>query len=52
MGQDGGPELRNEFMDELRVLHLGVPEKHGRRSALERLTKAYQAALAENVSGA
>lgn len=44
----GGPELWNEFMDELRTLHLGAPGKRGRRSVLERLTEAYQAALAES----
>lgn len=44
----GGPKLWNEFMDELRTLHLGAPGKSGRRSVLERLTEAYQAALAES----
>jgi DNA-binding HxlR family transcriptional regulator len=45
--EEGGPKLWNDFMDELRTLHLGAPAKQGRRSVLERLTAAYQAELAK-----
>lgn len=44
--EEGGPKLWNEFMDELRTLHLGTPHS-GKPSVLDRLTTAYQAALAE-----
>ena len=43
--EQGGPELWDHFMDELRVLHLGAPAKRRGRSVLERLTDAYQASL-------
>lgn len=44
--EEGGPKLWNDFMDELRTIHLGAP-RLGKRSVLDRLTKAYQAALGE-----
>jgi hypothetical protein len=42
----GGPELWNEFMAELRTIHLGepAPERDG-PSVSERLAEAYAAAL-------
>jgi hypothetical protein len=43
--EDGGPELWDEFMDELRVLHLGGVPKPGRRSVMERLQEAFLAAV-------
>jgi DNA-binding HxlR family transcriptional regulator len=45
--EGGGPKLWEEFMDELRVLHLGAPAKAGRDSVLERLTQAYESAVAK-----
>jgi DNA-binding HxlR family transcriptional regulator len=42
----GGPALWEEFMDELRELHLGVPRPAGTESVLARLTAAYHAELA------
>ena len=42
----GGPELWDEFMDELRELHLGIPRPPGTESVLQRLTDAYRAELA------
>jgi DNA-binding HxlR family transcriptional regulator len=42
--EEGGPKMWEEFMDELRTLHLGVKRKPpaGRASVLQRLTAAYQ----------
>ena len=45
--EEGGPKLWDEFMDELRAIHLGAPAERGRRSVLERLSEAYRAATAE-----
>lgn len=42
----GGPELWDEFMDELRELHLGIPRPDGARSVLADLTEAYLAEVA------
>ncbi len=39
----GGPALWQEFMDELRELHLGAPRPAGAASVLDRLTAAYHA---------
>jgi DNA-binding HxlR family transcriptional regulator len=44
--EKGGPPLWNDFMDDLRTLHLGASARPGRRSVLERLTEAYRSALA------
>jgi DNA-binding HxlR family transcriptional regulator len=45
----GGPELWDEFMDELRESHLGFPRPdHGGPSATERLAHAYAEAMAES----
>jgi DNA-binding HxlR family transcriptional regulator len=43
----GGPELWDDFMAELRELHLGTPRPAGSSSVLGRLTEAYQAELAK-----
>jgi DNA-binding HxlR family transcriptional regulator len=40
--EKGGPRLWDEFMDELRVLHLGAKPRGKGPSVLERLTKAYE----------
>jgi DNA-binding HxlR family transcriptional regulator len=42
--EQGGPKLWDEFMDELRVLHLGAPGRRGARSVLKRLDEAFRAA--------
>lgn len=42
----GGPELWDEFMDELREQHLGVPRPEGSESVFDRLRAAYEAELA------
>jgi DNA-binding HxlR family transcriptional regulator len=41
----GGPRLWDEFMDELREVHLGIPRPPGSGSVLQRLTEAYLAEL-------
>jgi DNA-binding HxlR family transcriptional regulator len=43
----GGPALWDDFMDELRELHLGIPRPAGRESVLDRLTAAYLEELAK-----
>lgn len=43
--EEGGPALWDDFMDELRTVHLGAPPKAG-PSVSERLQAAYQAAVA------
>jgi DNA-binding HxlR family transcriptional regulator len=43
--EDGGPELWEEFMDDLRAIHLGASPRAGRRSVLERLDEAYRTAV-------
>ena len=44
----GGPRLWDEFMDELREVHLGIPRPPGTGSVLQRLTQAYRAELARS----
>lgn len=44
----GGPQLWDEFMDELRERHLGIPRPPGTGSVLQRLTEAYRAELARS----
>jgi DNA-binding HxlR family transcriptional regulator len=39
--QDGGLELWNDYMDELRETHLGVPRRAGGEPVTERLARAY-----------
>lgn len=41
--ENGGPELWDAFMDELRELHLGIDRGPGARSVLAELTAAYLA---------
>ena len=43
--ENGGPPLWEEYMDELRVLHLGAAPKPGHRSVMERLQQAYADAV-------
>ncbi|MDQ0376676.1 winged helix-turn-helix transcriptional regulator [Amycolatopsis thermophila] len=43
----GGQPLWDEFMDELREQHLGIPRPDGRESVFARLRSAYEAALEE-----
>jgi DNA-binding HxlR family transcriptional regulator len=40
--EKGGPQMWGEFMDELRVLHLGRKPKDTGPSVLQRLTEAYE----------
>lgn len=40
---EGGPDLAEAFMDELRFLHLGKPIRPGVESVLGRLQAAYEA---------
>lgn len=44
----GGPELWEQFMDELREQHLGIPRPAGSESVFERLRRAYEAELARD----
>lgn len=44
---DGGPQLWEDFMDELRAMHLGEPRKTASGSVFERLEQAYQDTVAE-----
>ncbi|MEV5538215.1 helix-turn-helix domain-containing protein [Saccharopolyspora shandongensis] len=44
----GGPELWDEFMDELREQHLGIPRPAGAESVFARLRAAYEAELARS----
>ena len=39
---EGGQELWDQFMDELREQHLGLPRESGAASVFERLEGAYQ----------
>jgi DNA-binding HxlR family transcriptional regulator len=43
--EEGGPELWEEFMAELREQHLGTPRPPGSESVLDRLHAAYEAEL-------
>lgn len=43
--ENGGPELWDAFMDELRELHLGIPRTDGAGSVLGALTEAYREEL-------
>ena len=44
--EEGGPKLWDEFMDELRVLHFGAPDRLERPTATERLRAAFEGASA------
>jgi DNA-binding HxlR family transcriptional regulator len=43
--EEGGPALWEDFMDELRAVHLGKPSPPDRPSVLQRLTGTYRQAL-------
>lgn len=43
--RDGGPQLAQDFADELRHIHLGAPKPQ--RSALEQMGRAYAEAVAK-----
>lgn len=43
--EEGGPDLWEEFMQELRVMHLGAPPNSCGKSVFEHLEEAYQAEL-------
>jgi DNA-binding HxlR family transcriptional regulator len=43
--EEGGTELWDDFMDELRVVHIGAAPIAGRTSVMERLQAAYEAAV-------
>ncbi|MGW1407714.1 winged helix-turn-helix transcriptional regulator [Streptomyces sp. NPDC002403] len=46
--EDGGPQLREDLMDELREVHLGIPRPNPNRTrASELLQAAYEQALTE-----
>ena len=45
--EEGGPQLWADFMDELRMVHLGAPAARARPSVMERLTAAYETLAAE-----
>ena len=45
--EEGGSELWDQFMDDLRAIHLGTPPSTGRRSVLDLLDEAYRRAAAE-----
>ncbi|MDQ8758092.1 helix-turn-helix domain-containing protein [Sphingosinicella sp. LHD-64] len=47
--EEGGPALWDDFMDELRTIHLGVPPRPG-PSVSERLRAAFEAAVAESAA--
>ncbi|HEY7145747.1 MAG TPA: helix-turn-helix domain-containing protein [Streptosporangiaceae bacterium] len=44
--ENGGPDLWDQFMDELRAQHLGIPRPAGARSVFDHLRAAYEEALA------
>ena len=44
--EEGGRALWNDFMDELRIVHLGAAPKRGRKSVAARLQAAYEKAVA------
>ena len=51
--EEGGPPLWEDFMDELRELHLGVPRPHPERPrASEALQRAYEQTAAEVAAAA
>jgi hypothetical protein len=47
--EDGGPQLWDRFMEELRTMHLGAPPR-GHPSVFEELEHAYQEAVAAGES--
>ena len=49
--EDGGPPLCEEFMTELRFLHLGKPLPKGHESVLARLQAAFERVVARQSKG-
>ncbi len=45
--EEGGPDMWEAFMEELRTQHLGTPKKPGARSVFAELQEAYERVLAE-----
>ena len=46
--EEGGPKLLEDFMSELRELHLGIPRRRGSKSSVaDRLRAAYEAVVAK-----
>ncbi|MCK9202544.1 MAG: helix-turn-helix transcriptional regulator [Gallionella sp.] len=43
--EEGGPKLWDEFMDELREVHLGIKRPRRKQSVLAKLQAAYEAAV-------
>ena len=50
--EEGGPGMWDDFMDELRTVHLGAPARAGAAPVSERLRAAYEAAVAAGSEGA
>lgn len=50
--QEGGQALLDDFMDELRESHLGMPRPHGGPRVLDRLRAAYEEVVARRASEA
>jgi hypothetical protein len=48
--EQGGPALLEDFMAELRHLHLGTPLPEGHESVLARLRAAFEQVKAEQAS--
>jgi DNA-binding HxlR family transcriptional regulator len=48
----GGPALWEEYMDELREVHLGVPRRTGGETVTQRLARAYAEAVAPDATPA
>jgi DNA-binding HxlR family transcriptional regulator len=49
--EEGGPKLWEDFMAELRHIHLGVPLPQRHKSVLDRLDAAYQRIAAQQLAG-
>jgi DNA-binding HxlR family transcriptional regulator len=49
--EEGGPKLWQDFMDELRGIHLGVEPAHRRPSVLGQLQKAYEERMEQIARG-
>jgi DNA-binding HxlR family transcriptional regulator len=51
--EHGGPQMWADYMDELREIHLGIPQPNGaRRSVTEQLASAYRTATSAPPRGA
>ncbi|WP_186417670.1 helix-turn-helix domain-containing protein [Bosea sp. CS1GBMeth4] len=50
--QEGGQSLLDDFIDELRESHLGIPRRHDGPRVLERLRAAYEEVVARQASEA